>query len=112
MRWRAQRWVVDFFTTVSTGRDSTQLNISSVSTSGAKLHGVHNLREGERIRITCLAEQISATVVWARDDECGIKFSCPIGPRQLSTFRKHGGTSSIAWARESKASSVHGFREL
>lgn len=112
MRWRTQRWVVDFPTKVSTEQNSSPLNISSVSTSGAKLHGAHDLKEGDRIRVSCLTDQIYATVVWVTHDECGIEFSCPIGQRQLSSFRKPGGTGSAAWAFVRKKSNVHGFREL
>lgn len=113
MKWRAQRWVVDFPAKVSTELDSTLLNISSVSTSGAKLHGIHGLKEGDKIRVSCLTDQIPATVVWVKNGECGIEFSYPIGQKHMSTFRKPGGVGIAGWTIVRKTSAnTHGFREL
>lgn len=112
MKWRSQRWVVDFPTKVSIEQTVRELKISSISTTGARVTGAHELKEGDRIRVSCLTEQIAATVVWAKDGDCGIKFARPIGQKQMSTFRKPGGTNSMAWSYVDRASKLHGFREL
>ena len=112
MRWRAQRWVVDFPTMVSSEQSTQPLDILSISTSGARMRGAHDFNEGDTIRISCLSGQISATVVWVKDSECGIKFSCPLGLKQLSTIRKPGVNGSVAWSFNERVSNVHRFREL
>ncbi|MEO1406739.1 MAG: PilZ domain-containing protein [Pseudomonadota bacterium] len=112
MKWRSQRWVVDFPTKVSTDDTVNQLSILSISTTGARVFGTHGLEVGDRIRVSCLTDQISATVVWVKDESCGIKFARPIGVKQMSTFRKPGGTGTVAWSYVDKVSNGHGFREL
>lgn len=111
MRWRTQRWVVDFPTKVRSKEGPHSLTVSSVSSSGARLDGDHDLEEGDQIRISCLTDQIHATVVWVKDSTCGIKFSRPIGQKHLAVFRRPGGRGLAVWAR-TPPSSLHGFREL
>ena len=112
MRWRAQRWVVDFPTKVSMKQSAKPLNILSVSKSGARLRGAYDLKEGDKIRVSCLTEQISATVVWVEKGDCGIEFSYSLGQKHLSTIRKPGMNGSVAWSFSDKVSNMHGFREL
>lgn len=96
MRWRALRWVSEFPTMVSNNECTRPLSVSSVSTSGARLSGSHNLEEGEKISISCLQNRIPATVVWVGGDACGIEFMRPIGRKELSIIRKPGGTGNSA----------------
>ena len=112
MKWRAQRRVVDFPTSVSSDRNSVLLNASSISASGAKLEGIHALKKGDEICITCLADRISARVVWAAHEECGINFTRPLEKRQLAYFRKPGGTGFAVWNLSGSSSNMHGFHEL
>lgn len=112
MKWRAQRWVVKFPTKATTEQTSNPLTITSVSTSGARVQGDHNFSAGEKICISCLTDRISATVVWVKPGAFGLKFTCPVGQKHLSTMRKPGGANMAPWKSDKRVSSVHGFREL
>ena len=97
---------------VSNNKCARQLSVSSVSTSGARLSGSHDLKEGEKISLSCLQNKISASVAWVGQDACGIKFARPIGQKELSVLRKPGGTGSSAGVFREPDSRIHGFREL
>lgn len=112
MKWRAIRWIVDFHTWVFDGQGEKELCVSSVSTSGAKLSGIHNLNRGQEISISCLTAKIPASVVWTAGEECGIQFERPISKKELSIIRKPGGSGTSVGVFRKPHSNAHGFREL
>jgi len=112
MRWRALRWMSEFPTMVSNNQCARQLSVSSISTSGARLSGSHDLEEGEKVSLSCLQNKISASVVWVGPGECGIEFARPIGQKELSIIRKPGGTGISAGVFRAPVSRIHGFREI
>ena len=54
-----------------------------VSATGAKLSGTDLPRQGQDVWIRVGNVDVLATVMWSRDDQCGVTFDVPLNPNEL-----------------------------
>lgn len=64
-----------------------RVTLLEVSVTGARLAGPRLPAHGKEVMFTCADIEMFGTVVWADEEQCGIKFDEPLSLRQLVTLR-------------------------
>lgn len=73
------------FTTVAYSRS---VRLVDLSCSGAKLHGAVLPEIGEEFVLSVGRLRAFATVVWAEQGQCGVKFDLPLDPADLGFLHR------------------------
>lgn len=69
---------------------SRAVTLFDVSQSGARMSMPQPLRAGQALWLKIPPCEIFATVVWAGEEECGIRFDEPLDASELALFQQRG----------------------
>lgn len=81
--------------------------LRDLTAAGARLTGLPVLERGAAVSILLRGAPLGATIRWSRSGASGLRFDCPLTPRQMDLLRRHDRFGQRPAARR-----LHGFREL
>lgn len=87
MRYRAHRYPTRFPAMIKAGVVAQKGLITSISASGASVQLEIPLAPLQRVVIEFAGGRISGQVVWCSQDRASLKFSMPLGKRELDRIR-------------------------
>ena len=74
---------------------SNSVVVSDLSHQGAKLRGRNLPASDQEVLITTGSFAMFATVVWAQNDECGLRFVPPLDDQALAQFQEEGKWATV-----------------
>lgn len=89
---RAAVPVAAILTTLSRARCAAVLDLSC---TGARLRGSDLPAANEDLEVKIEAVRAFATVVWSKDDQCGIAFESPLMPFEVERLRGTGTAANL-----------------
>ncbi|MCF2870626.1 PilZ domain-containing protein [Octadecabacter sp. G9-8] len=106
MGYRPHRYPTMFPVDVVHGTTNQKCHLTNITPTGAGVFEVKGVNKGDVITVKSSVGNLVATVQWAEDDQCGVKFAQQLGTRQIAQIRQTPKTFGAIHRP------VHAFTEL
>lgn len=103
MHYRPHRYLTQFPVDMRTPAGLQRGKVLDVNNGGARVSGLRNLRQGDKIELELLSHRLTAVIRWTRGESTGITFLPRITDHQVDTLRyrpdgrKNGGRGSVGF---------------
>ena len=77
---------------------SRSVLVADLSSVGAKLQGRDLPIPGSEVLVAVGTQESFGTIVWGKEDACGISFDHPLGNDKLDRFKQEGSWASVTGA--------------
>ena len=87
MQYRPHRYLTDFPVTVRAANGPQRANVVDVNAYGARLKGLKDINEGDKLQIDILSLKAHGVVRWVGPGQLGIVFRPRLSEHEVDTLR-------------------------